>query len=185
MCALFYLILLNAIKEDLPVADAIYSAIQPCWGSCLFELDHDMLTVLFGTRYMIWCEELVLSKPFCSGLVLSGLVLSAVVRWMLLPEHHQTKSFYVLTMCAVFYLILLNAIKEDLPVADAIYSAIQPCWGSCLFELDHDMLTVLFGTRNMVWCEELVLSKPLCSGLVLSAVVRCMLLPEHHHTKSF
>ena len=77
-------------------------------------------------------------------------------------------------MCAVFYLILRNAIKEGLPVADAIYSAIQPCWGSCLFELDHDMLTVLFGTRNMVWCEELVLCKPLCSGLVLSGVVRWM-----------
>ena len=56
-----------------------------------------------------------------------------------LPEHPQTKSFLVLTMCAVFYLILQNAIKEDLPVADAIYSVIQPCWGSCLFELDHDI----------------------------------------------
>ena len=93
MCALFYLILRNAIKEDLPVADAIYSAIQPCWGSCPFERDHDMLTVLFGTRNMVWCEELVLSEPLCSGLVLSGLVLSAVVRSMLWPEHHQTKSF--------------------------------------------------------------------------------------------
>ena len=88
-------------------------------------------------------------------------------------------------MCAVFYLILRNAIKEDLPVADAIYSVIQPCWGSCLFELDPDMLTVLFGTSNMFWCEELVLSKPLCSGLVLSAVVRWMVLPEHHQSKSF
>ena len=77
-------------------------------------------------------------------------------------------------MCAVFHLILRNAIKEDLPVADAIYSATQACWGACLYELDHDILTVLFGTRNMVWCEELVLSKPLCSGLVLSTVVRWM-----------
>ena len=36
------------------------------------------------------------------------------------------------------------------------------------------MLTVPFGTRNVVLCEELVLSEALCSGLVLSAVLGWM-----------
>ena len=68
--------------------------------------------------------------------------------------------------------------KNDL-AADAIYSVIQLCWGSCIFGPDHDVLTVLFvtvlfGTRNMIWYEELVLSGRLCSGLVLSRVVRWM-----------
>ena len=42
------------------------------------------------------------------------------------------------------------------------------------FELDYHMLAVLFGRRNMVSCEELALSVPLSSGLVLSAVFRLM-----------
>ena len=36
------------------------------------------------------------------------------------------------------------------------------------------MLAVLFGTRNVVWCEELVLSEALCSDLVLSTVLGWM-----------
>ena len=111
MCAVFYLILRNAIKEDLPVADAIYSAIQPRWGSCLFERDHDMITVLFGTRNMVWCEEPVLSKPLCSGLFLSGLILSYLVlsylRWSVGCYCQNTikRNHFKCSQCALFSIL--------------------------------------------------------------------------------
>ena len=58
-------------------------------------------------------------------------------------------------------------------VPDGIYSIMQSCSGSCMSEVDLGNVwygMVSLGTWNVVCCVVLVLSEPLCSGRVLSAV---------------
>ena len=157
-------------------------------GVPVSELDHDMLTVLFGTKNMVWCEELVLSKPLCSGLFLSCPIWSCLICGGPLDVIARTPSNEIILSAQNVRCFLSYTTKR-------YKGSPASCWG---YLLSHSTMlgflslwawpryvTVLFGTRNMVWCEELVLSKPLCSGLVLSVVVRWMVLPEHHQTKSF
>ena len=79
------------------------------------------------------------------------------------------------TQCAQFSVYFYETLeRKDWLIANGTHSVIQPPWGSCVFEVDYDMLAVVFGRRNMVSSEELALSIPLSSGLVLSAEFRWM-----------